>query len=109
MPRTLRANGDATSDQTPLKAQKEWNPATFFIIMFLLIGSQSIQMIALQNSFDRFSTHTETKLTLLREVVRRVKAGEEVDVEGILGTGDPQKEREWEDGMATESLTYKRD
>lgn len=63
-----------------------------------MIGSQSIQTIALQNSFDRFSTHTETKLALLRDVVKRVQAGEDIDVKGILGTGDPQKEKEWEEG-----------
>lgn len=46
----------------------------------------------------QFSRETEAKLTLLRDVVKRVQAGEDVDVEGILGTGDKVKEREWEDG-----------
>jgi hypothetical protein len=46
-----------------------------------------------------FSRKTEAKLALLREVLQRVKAGEDVDVERLLGTGDPEKEREWEDVM----------
>lgn len=56
-------------------------------------------MVSLQNNFDRFSTHTETKLALLRDVVKRVHNGEDVDVEGMMGTGDPAKEKEWEEGM----------
>lgn len=37
------------------------------------------------------------KIGLLREVIERVQRGEEVDVERVLGTGDKESEREWED------------
>lgn len=37
----------------------------------------------------------EAKIGLLKEVVGRVQKGEEVDVEGLLGTGDEGKEGEW--------------
>ena len=67
--------------------------------MSLLIGSQAIQLITLKRSFDQFTYDTEQKLALLRNVVRRVKAGEDVDVEKELGTGDPESEKEWEDVM----------
>lgn len=46
-----------------------------------------------------FSRKTEAKLGLLREVVQRVKNGEEVDVKGLLGTGDPKSESEWDEVM----------
>lgn len=47
-----------------------------------------------------FSRKTEAKLSLLREVVQRIKDGEEnVDVRGLLGTGDPKSEAEWEEVM----------
>ena len=46
-----------------------------------------------------FSRKTEAKLSLLREVVQRVKNGEEVDVRGLLGTGDAKSEAEWEEVM----------
>ena len=46
-----------------------------------------------------FSRKTEAKLSLLREVVQRVKNGEDVDVRGLLGTGDPKSEGEWEEVM----------
>jgi hypothetical protein len=80
---------------------KEWNPATFYIVIFLLIGSMSIQMIALRNSFATFSRRADAKIDLLREIIERVQRGEEVDVEGLLGTGDPKKEKEWEEGSFT--------
>ena len=77
---------------------KEWNPATFFIVMFLFIGSMSIQMIALRNSFDRYMRSSSIRIGLLREVVEKIQNGEQVDVEKVLGTGDAQKEADWEDG-----------
>src|SRR5258708_6389658 len=77
---------------------KEWNPATFFIIIFLLIGSMSIQMIALRNEFAAFSRRADAKIGLLKEIIERIQNGEEVDVEGLLGTGDKEREKEWEEG-----------
>lgn len=75
----------------------EWNPATFFIVILLLIGSMSIQMIALRNEFATFMRRADAKIDLLREVIEKVQNGEEVDVEGLLGTGDLEKEKEWEE------------
>jgi len=84
-----------------IRAQKskEWNPATFFIVIALLIGSNAIQMIALKNQRRNFSRKAEAKIALLREVIERVQKGEDVDVEGILGTGKPEQEQEWEEVM----------
>ncbi|KAI1116985.1 hypothetical protein F5Y14DRAFT_13433 [Nemania sp. NC0429] len=75
---------------------KEWNPATFFIIIFLFIGSMSIQMIALKKEFSTFMRRAEVRIGTLREVVEKLQRGEEVDVEKALGTGDAEKETEWE-------------
>lgn len=80
---------------------KEWNPATFFIFFFLFIGSMAIQMIALKKDFDTFMRQSEVKIGLLKEVIERIQKGEEVDVEGTLGTGDPTKESEWDSGAYT--------
>lgn len=77
---------------------KRWNPATFFIVIFLLIGSMSIQMITLRNSFDRYMRTSQVRIGLLREVVERIQNGEKVDVEKLLGTGEPEKEADWEEG-----------
>ncbi|KAM5345437.1 hypothetical protein ACJ41O_011299 [Fusarium nematophilum] len=79
------------------KKSKEWNPATFFIAIFLLIGSMSIQMITLRHSFDRYMRQSEARIAALREVVEKIQKGEPVDVEKALGTGDAKKEADWEE------------
>ncbi|KAF4510319.1 hypothetical protein G6O67_002216 [Ophiocordyceps sinensis] len=76
---------------------KEWNPATYFIVMFLFVGSMSIQMIALRMQTDQYARQSAVRIGLLREVVDKIRNGEEVDVEGILGTGDAQREADWEE------------
>ncbi|KAK0709027.1 hypothetical protein B0T26DRAFT_610105, partial [Lasiosphaeria miniovina] len=76
---------------------KEWNPATFFIVIFLLIGSMSIQMIVLRKDFGAFTRRSDVRIAQLRDVVERLQKGEAVDVEKALGTGDPEKESEWEE------------
>lgn len=80
------------------KPRNEWNPATFFICIFLLIGSNAIQMLALKNEYSTFSRKADAKIKLLKDVLDRVQRGENVDVEKVLGTGDEEQEREWEDG-----------
>ena len=58
----------------------------------------SIQMIALRNTSEAFSRRADAKIGLLREIIGRIQKGEEVDVEGLLGTGDGKREKEWEEG-----------
>lgn len=85
---------------------KEWNPATYFIVMFLFVGSMSIQMIALRNQTSRYMRQASVRLQVLREVVERIQNGEDVDVEKELGTGDEQKEAEWEEGEFTSAVEW---
>jgi len=54
-------------------------------------------MIALKNDFAAFSRRADAKIGLLKEIIERIQKGEEVDVEGLLGTGDARKEKEWEE------------
>lgn len=82
------------------KKSKEWNPATFFIVIFLLIGSMSIQMISLKKEFEAFTRRADVKIALLREVVEKLQKGEEVDVEKELGAGDAEKEEAWENSLS---------
>lgn len=76
---------------------KEWNPATFFIVIFLFIGSASINTIAVRNDNAAFVRRSDVRIGVLREVVEKLQRGEEVDVEQALGTGDPAREKEWEE------------
>jgi len=54
-------------------------------------------MIALRKESDAFSRRTDAKIGLLKEIVERIQNGEEIDVEGLLGTGDEKREQEWEE------------
>lgn len=83
---------------TKFPRSKEWNPATFFIWIFLLIGSNGIQMLTLRNEYSTFSRKSDQKIKLLKEVIDKVQRGEDVDVEKVLGTGDETQEQEWKDG-----------
>ena len=79
--------------------KKEWNPYTFFIITFLVIGSQAINLIALKHEHKDFMRKTDSRIDLLREVIERIQKGEEedVNVEKLLGVGVESEEKSWED------------
>lgn len=81
------------------KPKKDWNPATFYIVIFLFIGSMSIQMISLRRDYSTYMRRAETKIGVLQEVLEKLQRGEEVDVKKALGTGDAEQEKEWEEGM----------
>lgn len=57
-----------------------------------------MHMIGLRNDFTAFSRRADAKIGLLKDVIERVQRGENVDVKGLLGTGNPEKERAWEEG-----------
>lgn len=97
IPKPLRKSSSPSKTAKKPKS-KEWNPATFFIWIFLFIGSMSIQMIALRREFANFSRRADARIGLLKEVIEKIQNGEEVDVEGLLGTGAKEKEQEWEEG-----------
>ncbi|KAL2074393.1 hypothetical protein VTL71DRAFT_8171 [Oculimacula yallundae] len=96
IPKPLRKSSPTAALRNTVKS-KEWNPATFFIWIFLLIGSMSIQMITLRNDFMAFSRRADARIGLLKEIIGRIQKGEKVDVEGLLGTGDAVREKEWEE------------
>ncbi|TQS35418.1 hypothetical protein Golomagni_04161 [Golovinomyces magnicellulatus] len=106
IPKTLR-NPRPKGRQNANK--KEWNPATFYIIAFLLIGSNSIHMIALKRDFTTFSRKMNVRINLLQDVIERLKNGEKVDVESLLGTGNEKMEQEWKvvvEEIERESLAW---
>ncbi|KAG5954044.1 hypothetical protein E4U58_000221 [Claviceps cyperi] len=78
------------------KKSKEWNPATFFINMFILIGSMPIQMIALRKQSKEYDRQSSLKIARLSETLRRLRNGEEADGDEILGGADEaQKDLDW--------------
>ena len=55
-------------------------------------------MLALRNEYSTFSRKADVKISLLKEVLDKIRRGEDVDVDKVLGTGDEQQEQEWADG-----------
>lgn len=92
-----RSNKDGSA--TTAQRSRDWNPATFFIVISLLIGSNAIQLVSLKTHQLNYNRDTDAKLSLLREVIDRVQRGEDVNVEAMLGKGDPEREKEWEEMM----------
>jgi hypothetical protein len=101
VPKPLRRTPKSALDhQKPHWFRTFWsNPVTPILLLSLLVGSQAIQMLTLKNEMFAYSRRTEAKIGVLRDVIQRVQRGEDVDVEGVLGTGDAAKEEEWFDGM----------
>lgn len=95
IPKPLRrANRKGTKGEK----SKEWNPATFFIVMFLFIGSMSIQMIALRNQSERYNRQSTVRIGQLREALKKLQNGEDIDVNKLLGSADEsQKDIDWEE------------
>ena len=96
IPRALRNRSEKTSDPNQKRSP---NPATYFIWIYILIGSQAVRILQLQNDFNTFARKADLKIGKLREVVAALRRGEDVDVEKILGTGDETQEREWEEAL----------
>jgi len=88
-----------TTSTAPAKKSRPWSPYTTILILALLVGSNAIQLISIRNDTLAFSRKTEAKLSLLREVLQRVKRGEidDAEVKRALGTGVAEAEREWEE------------
>ncbi|PSN69920.1 hypothetical protein BS50DRAFT_571242 [Corynespora cassiicola Philippines] len=99
IPRPLRPgsseNTIAAAQPDQPKAKKEWNPATPYIILAMLVGSQAIQTLWLKQERSRDLRRAEAKIGVLREVIERVQRGEDVDVEKVLGSGVEGEEEEW--------------
>lgn len=64
-------------------------------------------MVTLKTDFAIFSRKTDAKIKLLKEIIARVQRGENVDVEGLLGTDDAEKEQEWGGGKVSFTLSLK--
>ncbi|CAK4030607.1 unnamed protein product [Lecanosticta acicola] len=100
IPRVLRRPTDAGEAAQRAKKRaagaEERRIGITFLLLGILVGSNAINLISLRREMLNFTRLTDAKLATLREVVKRVKDGEDVDVKKALGTGDPQQEKEWE-------------
>jgi len=78
---------------------RPYNPASYFIWIYIFIGSQAIRIITVKDEYQTYSRKADLQIDKLREVVRKLLAGEEVDVEKVLGTDVPEEENAWEEAL----------
>ncbi|KIW00111.1 hypothetical protein, variant 3 [Verruconis gallopava] len=100
IPRFMRRDAGMASKEP--KSQGFWsrflaNPASGVIILAMLTGNAAIHIIRIKRDMNLYSRQADQKIELLREVINRVQRGEDVNVEKLLGTGDPKMEEEWFD------------
>jgi hypothetical protein len=81
------------------KAKK--NPATKYVWLTVFASSGLIHLYNVRRDIDIFNSFSNRKIEQLRDVVEAIQRGEEVDVEGILGTGLPEQELEWAEGTVS--------
>ncbi|KAH9868229.1 hypothetical protein J1614_007301 [Plenodomus biglobosus] len=93
VPKPLKTH-NTNNTPTP-RPSRTWNPATPYIILSLLVGSQAIQVLWLKQERAQSRRKAEAKIGVLKEVIERVQSGESVDVEGVLGVGDGENEKAW--------------
>ncbi|KIW00110.1 uncharacterized protein PV09_08295 [Verruconis gallopava] len=103
IPRFMRRDAGMASKEP--KSQGFWsrflaNPASGVIILAMLTGNAAIHIIRIKRDMNLYSRQADQKIELLREVINRVQRGEDVNVEKLLGTGDPKMEEEWFDGTS---------
>lgn len=103
VPKFLRR--DWRDAQPGAPKRKGWNPATYFIVMFILVGSQALRMVQIKNDHANFVRSTEAKIRVLKEVIERLQRGEDFDIKKMLGTGNEAAEREWEEGESSAYLS----
>ena len=108
VPKFLRKSERSKNSAKSQNKKKEWNPATFYIIIYMLIGSNAINLIALRNDSTNFIRKADAQIAVLKEALERVHRGEDVDVESLLGTGDEEKEQEWAQrkSLVTKAVSY---
>ncbi|KAI5299109.1 hypothetical protein KEM56_003511 [Ascosphaera pollenicola] len=73
------------------------NPALFYTIIFLLIGSQAIHLLVLRKEREGFERSSDARIRVLKDMIGRLQRGEDVDVKKVLGTGDEKQEKSWEE------------
>ncbi|ODQ53453.1 hypothetical protein SAICODRAFT_7167 [Saitoella complicata NRRL Y-17804] len=73
------------------------HPSTPFIILWGIVGSQAIHLITIRNFHKDLTAKGNARISALRDVLERLKQGEEVDVKKELGAGVHHVEQEWTD------------
>ncbi|KAI5304786.1 hypothetical protein KEM56_005932 [Ascosphaera pollenicola] len=90
---SVKPENDAESGRLPPTR----NPALYYTIIFLLIGSQAIHLLVLRKEREGFERSSDARIRVLKDVIGRLQRGEDIDVKKVLGTGDEKQEKSWEE------------
>lgn len=72
---------------------------TFQFILWASFGSAAIHLLNIKQKYEEKDRRLSTKIAVLKDIIRRVGEGEEVDVVRELRVGKTEEEREWEEVM----------
>lgn len=77
---------------THIRICSQPDPMTFYILMFLLIGSMSIHLITLRKAMDHFESQSYVQIEAMKELIEKLRNGQTVGAETSLGVRSLHKE-----------------
>lgn len=54
-----------------------------------------------KSQFREISTQAKERQRVLKEAIDKVRHGQPIDLRAVLGTGDPEQEKKWDDCTAS--------
>lgn len=72
---------------------------TFQFILWASFGSAAIHLLNIKQTYAEKDRRLSTKIAVLKDIIRRVGEGEQVDIARELKVGKTEEEREWEEVM----------
>lgn len=88
------------SDPPPVWYKQPQFKRNLVNILLLASFANSAAIILSYKSQKREITwKTKERVQTLRETIEKVRRGEEIDIRAALGTGDPEMEKRWTEGI----------
>jgi hypothetical protein len=99
--------GESVSWTPVVRAHQAWYTQPQFkrnlVNIFLLASFANSAAIILSYKSQKREVIWKAKerIQTLRETIEKVRKGEEIDIRSALGTGDPEMEKRWSEGIFT--------
>lgn len=74
---------------------------TIQFILWASVGSAAIHLLNIKQEYKEKERRLSTKIAILRDVIKRVGQGEDVDIARELQVGRTEEEKEWEEVLAS--------
>lgn len=74
-------------------------------ILLLAFFVNATALILSYKSLEReLEWQSKERIRTLKETIEKVRKGKQIDIRAALGTGDPETEKKWDDGIAVLSV-----